>query len=115
MTRREGLRFVVRRRLALQPGALVIGANRKVRSFHCYVAVPILLEQLGVSMNLQAMKLIGAGDPVIANWSVQKSLDDMDKGGIATAVLSGNPPQVRPVGRDVAARIARESNEYVNN
>jgi 6-methylsalicylate decarboxylase len=62
---------------------------------------------------LQAIKLIGADDPVIANWSVQKSLDDMDKGGVATAVLSGNPPQVRPLGRDAAARIARESNEYV--
>jgi 6-methylsalicylate decarboxylase len=61
---------------------------------------------------LQAMKLIGADDPVIANWSVQKSLDDMDKGGVATAVLSGNPPQVRPLGRDAAVRIARESNEY---
>jgi 6-methylsalicylate decarboxylase len=61
---------------------------------------------------LQAMKLIGADDPVIANWSVQKSLDDMDKGGVATAVLSGNVPQVRPLGGDAAVRIARESNEY---
>jgi ketosteroid isomerase-like protein len=26
----------------------------KITSFHCYVAVPILLEQLGVFMNLQA-------------------------------------------------------------
>ena len=26
----------------------------KISSFHCYVAVPILLEQLGVFMNLQA-------------------------------------------------------------
>jgi ketosteroid isomerase-like protein len=26
----------------------------KVRSFHCYVAVPVLLEQLGVFMNLRA-------------------------------------------------------------
>ena len=26
----------------------------KVTSFHCYVAVPILLEQLGVFMNLRA-------------------------------------------------------------
>lgn len=26
----------------------------KVMSFHCYVAVPILLEQLGVFLNLQA-------------------------------------------------------------
>jgi 6-methylsalicylate decarboxylase len=61
---------------------------------------------------LQAMKLIGAADPVIANWSVQKSLDDMDKGGVATAILSNNVPQVRPLGRDAAVRIARESNEY---
>ena len=61
---------------------------------------------------LEAIKLIGADDPVIANWSVQKSLDDMDKGGVATAVLSGNPPQVRPLGADAAARTARESNEY---
>jgi 6-methylsalicylate decarboxylase len=61
---------------------------------------------------LQTMKLIGAADPVIANWSVQKSLDEMDKGGVATAVLSGNVPQVRPLARDAAVRIARESNEY---
>jgi steroid delta-isomerase-like uncharacterized protein len=26
----------------------------KVKSFHCYVAVPVLLEQLGVFLNLQA-------------------------------------------------------------
>jgi len=61
---------------------------------------------------LQAMKLIGADNPPIANWSAQKSLDDMDKGGIATAVLSGNVPQVRPLSREAATRIARESNEY---
>jgi predicted TIM-barrel fold metal-dependent hydrolase len=61
---------------------------------------------------LQAIKRIGADDPVIANWSVQKSLDDMDKGGVATAVLSANVPQGRPLARDVAIRIARESNEY---
>ncbi len=61
---------------------------------------------------LQVMKLIGVEDPVIANWSVQRSLDDMDKGGIATAILSGNVPQVRPLGREAAGRIARQSNEY---
>jgi predicted TIM-barrel fold metal-dependent hydrolase len=61
---------------------------------------------------LQAMDLIGADDPVIANWSVQKSLDDMDEGGVVTAVLSGNIPQVRPLGREAATRIARECNEY---
>jgi 6-methylsalicylate decarboxylase len=77
--------------------------GRKRIDVHHHIAAPSWL---------QAIKLIDADDPVIANWSVQKSLDDMDKGGIATAVLSGNPPQVRPLGRDAAARIARESNEY---
>jgi len=61
---------------------------------------------------LQAIKLIGADNLPIANWSVQKSLDDMDKGGVATAILSGNVPQVRPLGKDAAIHIARESNEY---
>jgi 6-methylsalicylate decarboxylase len=61
---------------------------------------------------LQAMKLIGAEDSVIASWSVQKSLDDMDKGGVATAILSGNVPQVRPLGSEAATRIARQSNEH---
>ncbi len=61
---------------------------------------------------LQAMKLISVEDPVIAGWSVQKSLDDMDKGGVATAILSGNVPQARPLGSEAAARIARQSNEY---
>jgi 6-methylsalicylate decarboxylase len=62
---------------------------------------------------LQAMELIGADSPQIAHWTVQKSLDDMDKGGVATAVLSGNVPQLRPLAKEPAARIARESNEYV--
>jgi 6-methylsalicylate decarboxylase len=62
---------------------------------------------------LQAMQLIGADSRPIAHWTVQKSLDDMDKGGVATAVLSGNVPQVRPLAREAAARIARESNDYV--
>jgi predicted TIM-barrel fold metal-dependent hydrolase len=43
---------------------------------------------------------------------VQKTLDDMDKGGVATAVLSGNVAQARPLARDAAVRIARESNDY---
>ena len=39
--------------LASVAAALEIKAG-KITSFHCYVAVPILLEQLGVFMNLQA-------------------------------------------------------------
>src|SRR5262249_21583103 len=52
--------------------------------------------------------------PPLSNWSVQKSLDDMDKAGIATAMTSPTTPQVNFLANDkeAAARIARESNEY---
>jgi len=61
---------------------------------------------------LAAMNLIGRSNPPLLHWSVQKSLDDMDKGGVATAILSPTTPQVIPLGAQAAVRVARESNEY---
>jgi 6-methylsalicylate decarboxylase len=61
---------------------------------------------------LAAMDVIGRTNPPLANWSVQKTLDDMDKGGVATSIVSPTAPQVTPLGKAVAVRIARESNEY---
>ena len=61
---------------------------------------------------LQAMNLIGRSNPPLTNWSPQKSLDDMDKGGVATSMLSPTAPQVATIGKQAAARIAREANEY---
>jgi len=61
---------------------------------------------------LDAMKRIKAANPPMANWSVQKTLDDMDKGGVATALTSATTPQVTPLPADEAARLSRESNEY---
>jgi predicted TIM-barrel fold metal-dependent hydrolase len=61
---------------------------------------------------LAAMDIIGRTDFLLKNWSVQKTLEDMDKGGIATSMTSPTTPQVTPLGKDVATRIARESNEF---
>ena len=61
---------------------------------------------------LAAMDIIGRTDPLIGSWSVQKTLDDMDKGGVATAMTSITMPQVTPLGKDAAVRVARESNEF---
>jgi predicted TIM-barrel fold metal-dependent hydrolase len=63
---------------------------------------------------LDAVKTAKRDNPPLANWSVQKSLDDMDKAGVATAMCSPTSPQVTFLGDDkaAAARIARESNEY---
>ena len=53
-------------------------------------------------------------DGLASNWTVEKSLADMDRGGIATAILSVTTPGVVFPDLDVAAgrRLARESNEY---
>ena len=49
-----------------------------------------------------------------AQWSVQASLEDMDKSGIATALTSLINPGLQAWPKDVAGaiKIARESNEY---
>jgi 6-methylsalicylate decarboxylase len=70
---------------------------------HCHIVPPTWLE---------AMDVIGRKDFPLANWSIAKQLDDMDKGGVATAMMSPTTPQVTPLGTQVAIKIARESNEF---
>ena len=43
---------------------------------------------------LDAVKSMKKDTPPMVSWSVQKSLDDMDKGGVATAITSPTTPQV---------------------
>ncbi len=61
---------------------------------------------------LSAMDVIGRKDFPLSNWSPQKMIEDMDKGGVATAILSPTTTQVTPLGKDTAVRVSRESNEY---
>ena len=51
----------------------------------------------------------GAGLP---DWSVQMSLDDMDKAGVATAVVSAVQPGVWFGDNEAARKLTREVNEY---
>lgn len=61
---------------------------------------------------LEAVKKAGLDNPPMASWSPEKSLADMDKGGVATAMTSPTTPQLGFLPAAEAARIARESNEY---
>lgn len=61
---------------------------------------------------LDAVKSMKKDNPPIANWSIQKTLDDMDKGGIAIAITSPTTPQTFGLNAADASRIAKESNEY---
>jgi predicted TIM-barrel fold metal-dependent hydrolase len=61
---------------------------------------------------LEAVKKAKLDNPPMANWSPEKSLEDMEKGGIATAMTSPTTPQLGFLPAADAARIARESNEF---
>lgn len=56
---------------------------------------------------------VNQAPPIVRNWSVAKTLEDMDKAGVATSILSPTTPQVSFTNAANARRIARESNEWV--
>jgi predicted TIM-barrel fold metal-dependent hydrolase len=61
---------------------------------------------------LDALKRAKLDNPPMSGWTPQRSIEDMDKAGIATAVTSPTTPQVGFLPPADAARIARESNDY---
>ena len=61
---------------------------------------------------LDAVKSMKKDNPPLANWTIQKTLDDMDKGGVAVAITSPTTPQTFGLDAAAAARVAKESNEY---
>jgi predicted TIM-barrel fold metal-dependent hydrolase len=50
--------------------------------------------------------------PVVRDWSVSRSLEEMDKNGVAAAVLSLSPPGLHHVGTEETRRLARAVNEH---
>jgi predicted TIM-barrel fold metal-dependent hydrolase len=56
-------------------------------------------------------KGLATGD--ITGWSVARTLDDMDKAGVATSVVSVTAPAVSFTEPEAAVRIARESNDWM--
>jgi predicted TIM-barrel fold metal-dependent hydrolase len=53
-----------------------------------------------------------AGQQGLLDWTPQKSLDDMDKGNVATAILSVGDPGLWFGDDQAARRLARECNDY---
>jgi 6-methylsalicylate decarboxylase len=59
-----------------------------------------------------ALKKAKLDNPPMSGWTPQRSIEDMDKAGIATSITSPTTPQVGFLAAPDAARVARESNEY---
>ena len=61
---------------------------------------------------IAAIKAHNTGQTALMNWTPAKALEDMDRDGVATSVMSTSEPSVW-FGDDAAARaLARECNEY---
>ena len=60
----------------------------------------------GFSAALKALGIRTVG------WSVQRSLEDMDKSGIDLAIMSLPPPAVEFRDQQLARKVAREANDY---
>ena len=52
------------------------------------------------------------GDGLLRNWTVEKSLADMDQAGIAVSMLSVTQPGVNFLTGEAARKLARECNDY---
>jgi 6-methylsalicylate decarboxylase len=59
-----------------------------------------------------ALKAAKLDSPPVNNWTPQKSIEDLDKGGVATAITSPTLPGVGFLNAADAAAVARASNEY---
>lgn len=52
------------------------------------------------------------GEPTMNGWTAEKSLEDMDRAGVAVAILSITAPALSFVSGAQARRLARECNDY---
>jgi predicted TIM-barrel fold metal-dependent hydrolase len=52
------------------------------------------------------------GDPLMKNWTPAKSIEDMDRAGVAIAMLSVTTPGLNFISGAAARKLARECNEY---
>jgi predicted TIM-barrel fold metal-dependent hydrolase len=75
--------------------------ERKIVDMHHHIAPPDYLAETRARQN-----------PPVVNWSIQKSLEDMEKAGVATSITSITTPGVWFGDAEQAKRLARVCNEY---
>ena len=91
------------------PGCTTAGAGASVKNridTHHHVFSPAYVSELAK---------VNQAPPIVRNWSLAKTLDDMDKAGVATSMVSVTTPAVQFLDAANARRVARESNEWAAN
>ena len=91
------------KRTAALQGGLAASAKASRIDTHHHFTIPKLFE-------LSTAK--GVNQPTLKGWTPEKSIEEMDQGGVATSIISISDPGVW-FGDNAAARsLARECNEY---
>jgi predicted TIM-barrel fold metal-dependent hydrolase len=105
MSRRKFLAEGLAAGAALGVGAATVAAQTPGRiDVHHHLAPPRWIADVVLGRN--------TGQRPLADWTPQRSIEDMDRGGVATAIVSISEPSVW-FGDNVAARaLARECNDY---
>lgn len=102
-------------RRRLLAGALGAGA---LAAAGCTTPAPAAPHRIDVHHHISpppwvaALRRAKLDTPPVVNWTLQRSLDDLDRGGVATAITSPTLPAVSFLGAADAAGVARASNEY---
>lgn len=77
-------------------------ARTRIDTHHHFWAPSLLAEMVSRKI----------AEPPALNWSLAKTLDDMDAAGVATSILSVTTPAVRFADAALARRLSRENNEH---
>ncbi|HEY2137931.1 MAG TPA: amidohydrolase family protein [Xanthobacteraceae bacterium] len=88
---------------AAAPSLAATVTPKTIIDVHHHVAPPAFIRELIA---------LGYNEPPQFNWTVQKSLDDMDKAGVATAITSITTPGVWFGNDSAARRLARSCNDF---
>ncbi len=97
-----GLAISVLPSKAATPKPTVLGNRDRIDTHHHFFAPSLL--------SIMMERKMAASSAL--NWSLNATLDDMDRAGTATAILSATTPQVSFLSADLAKKFARENNEY---
>jgi predicted TIM-barrel fold metal-dependent hydrolase len=89
--------------LGLSSAVAQSGTPRRI-DVHHHLAPPRWITEVVLGRN--------TGQRPLADWTPQRSIEDMDRGGVATAITSISEPSVWFGDNEAARRLARECNEY---
>src|SRR5579875_1440090 len=85
-------------------GGTAMAASQAARiDIHHHFFAPEYLAAMGSGM---------ANRPEVKGWSLERTFEEMDKNGVAAAMLSLSPPGIHLGDRDATKKLARAINEH---